>query len=70
MPRYKLQWTETVLFGAEITARDIVQARQKYENWDSEVSDSCEEIDFLDKSDVEIEVIRRTRNNANINSIN
>jgi len=66
MPRYKLTWTEEILYGSEIEARDKLQARQKFENWDSDVSDHCEEIDFLNRSDVKIEVIRR---NANINSI-
>jgi len=66
MPRYQLTWTEEILFRAEVTARDRLQAKQMWDNWDSEVSDSAKEIDFLNKGEVKVEVIRR---NANINSI-
>lgn len=57
MARYKLTWSETVLFEAEVTARDITEAKQMWNDWDSEVSDNCEEVEFIDKSDVEIEEI-------------
>jgi len=66
MPRYKLTWTEETLWEVEIEARDKLQARQKFENWDSDVSDNCYEVETLNTGGLEIEVIRR---NANINSI-
>ena len=70
MPRYKLSWSEDTRWEVEIEARDKLQAQQKWENWDSSVSDHCYDIDTVQMDDLEIEVIRRTRNNANINSIN
>ena len=72
MPRYKLIWWERTWWEVEIEARDRLQAEQKFNDWDDAVADGCHESDdsYIDKSDVIIEVVRRTRNNANINSIN
>lgn len=69
MPRYKLSWTEETLWEVEIEARDKLQARQKFDDWDSDVSDHCYEVESLNIGGLEIEVVRRTRNNANINSV-
>lgn len=68
MPRYKLSWWERNWWEVEIEARDKLQAQQKFDNWSNDVSDNCYESDFIDRSDLTIEVVRRTRN-ANINSI-
>jgi hypothetical protein len=65
MPRYKLTWCEKRYWSSTIEARDKLEAQQKFDNWDDEVSEFADEIDRIGSSDLEIEEV-----NADINSIN
>lgn len=60
MPRYKLTWSETVIFEGEATARDVIEAIQKWEDWDDEVANNCEETEFVSKGDLKVEEIKST----------
>lgn len=57
MPRFKLSWWERNWWEVEIEARDLQDAKDKWDNWDDSVHDNCYETDFIDRSDVEIEEV-------------
>lgn len=65
MPRYRLTWWEKNSWEVEVEARDTLHAQQMFDNWDDPINKHCYETDLLDKSDCEIEEIRRTRNIEN-----